>query len=126
VLRDLAALVADQFPIFQSPDLRIAEHRGGLPTITVDDRYLVGPVPGVRGAWVISGCCVGGLSVSPALGEALAHWIVEGKPSLDLSDLSLARFAGRDLSEEELRARCREAYATHYRAPAAGHGSGTP
>src|SRR5215467_3642995 len=116
VLRRLAASVADQFPIFQDSAIRIAEHRGGLPTITTDDRYLVGPLPGIAGAWVMSGCCVGGLSASPALGEALAEWIVDGRSALDLSEISTARFAGRELDEVELRERCRHAYATHYRA----------
>jgi glycine/D-amino acid oxidase-like deaminating enzyme len=115
VLRRLADSVREQFPIFQDPAIRIAEHRGGLPTMTVDDRYLVGPLPGVPGAWVMSGCCVGGLSVSPALGEALADWIVDGAPALDLADVSPARFAG-SLDEATLRQRCRLAYATHYRA----------
>jgi glycine/D-amino acid oxidase-like deaminating enzyme len=115
VLKRLADSVREQFPIFQDEATRIAEHRGGLPTLTVDDRYLVGPLPGVAGAWVMSGCCVGGLSVSPALGEAIAGWIVDGAPELDLSEISTARFAGADLDETELRERCRRAYATHYR-----------
>ncbi len=116
VLRRLAASVADQFPIFQDSAIQIAEHRGGLPTLTTDDRYLVGPLPGVAGAWVMSGCCVGGLSASPALGEALAEWIVNGTSELDLSEISTARFVGREVDEAELRERCRHAYATHYRA----------
>ena len=104
----------EQFPIFQDPAIRVAEHRGGLPTLTMDDRYLVGPLPGVSGAWVMSGCCVGGLSVSPALGEAVAEWIVDGAPALDCSDISPARF-GAPVDEAVLRERCRHAYATHYR-----------
>src|SRR5437762_7280613 len=116
VLWRLARSVSEQFPIFQDPAIRVAEHRGGLPTMTVDDRYLAGPLPGVAGAWVMSGCCVGGLSVSPALGEAMAEWIVDGAPKLDLSDISTARFAGREFDEAVLRARCRQAYVTHYRA----------
>ncbi len=118
VLWSLARRVAEQFPIFQDPSLRIAEHRGGLPTMSADDRYIAGPLPGVTGAWVLSGCCVGGLSIAPALGEALAHWIVEGAPSLDLAEISPARFAGAGISESELRERCRRAYATHYRTEA--------
>jgi glycine/D-amino acid oxidase-like deaminating enzyme len=114
VLRGLARSVREQFPVFQDPALRIAEHRGGLPTMTIDDRYVAGPVPGVRGLWVLSGCCVGGLSISPALGEAVAHWIAEGQPPFDLSEISLERFAGRPLPEDELRELCRRAYATHY------------
>ncbi len=116
VLWRLARSVAEQFPIFQDPAIRVAEHRGGLPTLTLDDRYLAGPLPGVPGGWVMSGCCVGGLSVSPSLGEAMAEWILDGAPALDLADVSPERFAGRDLDETELRARCREAYAAHYRA----------
>ena len=116
VLWRLARSVSEQFPIFQDPAIRVAEHRGGLPTLTTDDRYIVGPLPGVAGAWVMSGCCVGGLSVSPALGEAVAEWIVDGKPALDLSEISPARFAGLTLDEAALRERCRHAYATHYRA----------
>jgi len=115
VLWRLARSVREQFPIFQDPAIRVAEHRGGLPTLTMDDRYLVGPLPGVTGAWVMSGCCVGGLSVSPALGEAIAEWIVDGAPALDCSDISPARFAG-PVDEGLLRERCRHAYATHYRA----------
>jgi glycine/D-amino acid oxidase-like deaminating enzyme len=115
VLWALARRVSEQFPIFQDPAIRVAEHRGGLPTLTTDDRYLAGPLPGVAGAWVMSGCCVGGLSVSPALGEAMAEWMLDGAPTLDLSEISTARFAGRDLDEVELRERCRHAYATHYR-----------
>jgi glycine/D-amino acid oxidase-like deaminating enzyme len=115
VLWRLARSVREQFPIFQDPAIRVAEHRGGLPTLTTDDRYVAGPLPGVAGAWVMSGCCVGGLSVSPALGEAMAEWILDGAPALDLAEISPARFAGRDLDEAALRARCREAYGTHYR-----------
>ena len=91
----------------------------GNPTGTISGRVLsdAGPLPGVPGAWVMSGCCVGGLSVSPALGEALAEWIVDGAPGLDLSDVSTARVAAQQLDEATLRERCRHAYATHYRAP---------
>jgi glycine/D-amino acid oxidase-like deaminating enzyme len=116
VLWRLARSVSEQFPVFQDPAIRVAEHRGGLPTLTTDDRYLAGPLPGVPGAWVMSGCCVGGLSVSPALGEAMAEWILDGRPALDLSEVSPARFAGRNLDEADLREHCRHAYATHYRA----------
>jgi glycine/D-amino acid oxidase-like deaminating enzyme len=118
VLWRLARSVSEQFPIFQDPAIRVAEHRGGLPTLTMDDRYLVGPLPGVAGAWVMSGCCVGGLSVSPALGEAITEWILDRAPALDLSDISPARFAGREVDDTELRERCRQAYASHYRAGA--------
>ena len=61
--------------------------------MTIDDRYILGPVPGVRGFWLLTGCCVGGLSISPGLGEALAQWIVDGTPPIDLSEIGIERFA---------------------------------
>jgi glycine/D-amino acid oxidase-like deaminating enzyme len=115
VLWRLAHSVREQFPIFQDPAIRVAEHRGGLPTLTVDDRYVAGPLPGVAGAWVMGGCCVGGLSVAPALGEAIAEWVVDGTPTLDLADISPTRFVGDAFDEIALREHCRRAYATHYR-----------
>src|SRR5262249_50817028 len=76
----LARSVSEQFPVCQDRAIRVAEQRGGLPTLSLDDRCLAGPLPGVDGAWVMGGCCVGGLSVSPALGEAMAEWILDGAP----------------------------------------------
>jgi 4-methylaminobutanoate oxidase (formaldehyde-forming) len=46
---------------------------------------------------------VAGLSISPALGEALATWIVDGRPPRDLTSLSAARFGNEPWSEERLR-----------------------
>ncbi|MCC6173814.1 MAG: FAD-binding oxidoreductase [Chloroflexi bacterium] len=116
----LAGNVQEQFPIFQQPSVKLAEHRGGLPTMTMDDRYILGPVPGVRGFWLLCGCCVGGLSTSPGLGEALAQWIVSNAPPMDLTELGVERFASQAVSEDELRARCRATYANHYTANGGG------
>ena len=82
---------------------RIREHRGGIPTMTADGQHIVGPTPAVRGFFFASGCNVAGLSISPALGEALAAWIVDGVPPIDLTPLTLARFSTASWSEEQLR-----------------------
>ena len=50
------------------------------------------PRPGVEGFYFASGCNVAGLSISPTVGEALAAWIVDGKPPMDLAPMSVARF----------------------------------
>ena len=63
----------------------VREHRGGLPTMTADGQHIVGPAPGAEGFFVAGGCNVAGLSISPAIGQALAAWIVDGAPPLDLS-----------------------------------------
>jgi glycine/D-amino acid oxidase-like deaminating enzyme len=114
VLRRLADGVAEQFPIFQRSAVR--SHRGGLPTMTADGQHIVGPVAGVRGLFVAGGCCVGGLSISPAVGEVLAEWIVTGDAPMDLSLLAPDRFGPEYASEERLKAACRWQYAHHYSA----------
>lgn len=114
VLRRLAERAADQFPILQ--DFTVREHRGGLPTMTADGRSLIGPLPGVRGFWVASGCCVGGLSISPAVGEALAGWIVTGEPALDLAPCAPDRFGPEYRAGDRLADACRWQYAHHYSA----------
>ena len=115
VLRRLADTVVTQFPVLR--EFKVREHRGGLPTMTVDGRHIVGPVPGIRGFFVASGCCVGGLSISPAVGEVLAEWILTGKPPMDLTLLAPDRFGPEYQLEEKLRAECRWQYAHQYSAP---------
>jgi len=114
VLRRLADCVREQLPIFQRVpgEIRVRVHRGGLPTMTADGRHTVGPVPGVRGLYVAGGCCVGGLSIAPAIGEVLAAWIIDETPPMDLSPLAPGREKG--IAEELLRAACRLQYAHHY------------
>jgi glycine/D-amino acid oxidase-like deaminating enzyme len=93
--------VKQQLPILLTAKVR--EHRGGIPTMTADGQHIVGPTPAVRGFFFASGCNVAGLSISPALGETLAAWIVDGAPAIDLTPLTLTRFATASWSEEQLR-----------------------
>src|SRR5260370_7416592 len=86
VLRGLVDEVAAHFPALR--DAKIAVHRGGAPTMTPDGRPILGRVPGLDGLFVASGCCVGGLSLSPAAGRALADLIVHAKTHPHLCPIS--------------------------------------
>jgi glycine/D-amino acid oxidase-like deaminating enzyme len=101
VLRRAAADVRPQLPVLSTAPVR--EHRGGIPTMTPDGEHIVGPAPAAEGFFFASGCNVAGLSISPALGEALAAWIVEGRPPVDLTPLSPARFGAAAWAEDRLR-----------------------
>jgi glycine/D-amino acid oxidase-like deaminating enzyme len=95
-------------------DVPVREHRGGLPTMTPDGRPIVGPVPGVEGFYVATGCCVGGLSISPAVGELVAEAVHTARPSPSLDPFAITRFAyGFDV-EEALHDGCRRQYADFY------------
>jgi glycine/D-amino acid oxidase-like deaminating enzyme len=111
VLRDLAEKVHEQFPVLRG--IALQEHRGGLPTLTVDGDHVLGPAPGVKGLYVLGGCNVGGFSVSPVLGELMAEWIVSGKAPMDLSRFDPGRFAA-NLSEGDVQEMARQRYANYY------------
>jgi glycine/D-amino acid oxidase-like deaminating enzyme len=113
VLHAMAAQVSGEVPAANGP---VAEHRGGLFTMTPDGRFVIGPVPDLAGLWVASGCNGSGFSSSPAIGEALAAWICDRPDRLDISALSPARF-GPMTDEELVKAGCWQ-YA-HYYDPAA-------
>ena len=100
VLRLAAAEVKDQLPILEIAQMR--EFRGGIPTMTADGHHILGPTPGIEGFYFASGCNVAGLSISPTVGEALAEWIVDGRPAIDLSPMSCLRFKDKPWSEVQL------------------------
>ncbi len=114
VLHRMADQVAALVPVAgQAGDgSRVAEHRGGLFTMSPDGRFLAGPVAEVPGLWVASGCNGSGFSSSPALGEALAEWITTGTPPGGLAGLAPSRF-GR-LPDQDLNERGCWQYAHYY------------
>jgi len=111
-LEDLARKGTDVMPLFAQTPVRL--HRGGLPTMTADGNPLVGPLPGLTGFYRLSGCCVGGLAKSPALGRTPAHWILHGAPNEDLAAAAPDRFRERFSDARELVEACRWQYANHY------------
>jgi glycine/D-amino acid oxidase-like deaminating enzyme len=110
VLREMTGQVADEVPLASSAP--VAEHRGGLFTMSPDGRCVVGPVPDAPGLWVASGCNGSGFSSSLAIGEALAAWITAGDPPDGLGALSPDRFGA--LTDAELIKRGTWQYVHYY------------
>jgi len=114
-LSGLADRVKVQFPVFQGAKIR--EFRGGLPTMTADGNHIVGSVPGLEGFYTATGCCVGGLSISPAIGQCLAELILTGTPSLPLDVLDIRRFGAELESDAAILAAGMHAYSHSYATP---------
>ncbi len=112
VLRSLTDEVAAHFPVLDNAPLAV--HRGGLPTMTPDGLPILGLMPSLDGFYVASGCNVGGLSLSPAAGRALADLIVDGTSDPDLGPLSVERFRDGYADPAELQAACLDRYARRY------------
>ncbi len=84
----------------------------GPITMTPDGRPLLGPLPGLANYFVASGF-MNGLSLAGGAGKALAEWIIEGEPPLDLFALDVARFgafAGRHYANST----AKDAYSRHF------------
>jgi glycine/D-amino acid oxidase-like deaminating enzyme len=123
VLRAMAAQVAAEVPAAES--VPVAEHRGGMFTMSPDGRFVVGPVPDLPGLWVASGCNGSGFSSSPALGEALADWITSGEALGGVEELAPGRF-GPLLPDDALVARGLWQYAHYYDPVSAAPDAVTP
>ncbi|MEX0717741.1 MAG: FAD-dependent oxidoreductase [Planctomycetaceae bacterium] len=100
------------FPIIRRAE--IVEYAQGMTTFAPDGRYLLGPVPGVSGLFVASGCAALGIAGSAAVGRWLANWALEGDPGEDLSDFALARFGERAADRDWVRESAERYYATYY------------
>jgi 4-methylaminobutanoate oxidase (formaldehyde-forming) len=98
VLHKLAGQVESEVPL--ATGLEVAEHRGGLFTMSPDGRFAAGPVPEVPGLWTLTGCNGSGFSSSLGLGEALAEWIVTGSETSRIAELAPNRFA--PMTDEDL------------------------
>ena len=106
----LAAQITAEVPAASTAP--VAEHRGGLFTMSPDGRFIAGPVPDLPGLWVASGCNGSGFSSSLAIGEALATWITSGAPPPGMTALSPGRFG--PLPDDALLTRGLWQYAHYY------------
>ena len=71
---------------------RIAGGWAGLRPLTPDDHAIIGWAPGVEGFFLAVGFCGHGFQHSPATGRLVAEWLLDGRPSMDLSVFDPNRF----------------------------------
>ena len=82
--------------VHRVPALEVAEVSNawaGLYETTPDHNAVLGPPASVQGLMLANGFSGHGFMHAPAIGELIAEWIVDGRPSLDLTPLRLERFA---------------------------------
>ena len=86
----------------------------GLESFTPDGEFLLGPAPEVKGIWSACGFCAHGVSGAGGVGQALAEWIVNGDPGLDMASMALARFAGKAMDKATIQKLACKIYGTYY------------
>ena len=128
----------DQFEIFMNtglerfPALANAEIRQlfvGPESFTPDNRYILGEAPTLRKLYVAAGFNSIGIQSAGGAGKALAEWIVEDEPTMDLAELDIRRFHRAERNRAYLFDRTKESlgllYAMHwpYFQPTTGRGA---
>src|SRR5207244_13171692 len=93
--------------------VRYEQQVNGIESFTPDGEFLLGPAPEVAGVWAACGFCAHGVSGAGGVGKVMADWIIHGDPGMDLSEMALGRFAGREMSRESIRRAAEKIYATY-------------
>jgi len=116
----------DQFQILMEnalirlPCLEKAEIKtfmNGPESFTPDNNWIMGPAPELKNFYVAAGFNSIGIASGGGAGRALAEWIVEGEPTLDLWPVDIRRFARFHDNDALLKERVSEVLGLHYMMP---------
>ena len=83
--------------------------------MTPDGNPLLGPLPGIPGFWVAAGLSLNGFGGAGGMGRALAEWMTDGDPGLDINPYRAWRFGAVYDVPTYAGACAREAYRYYYR-----------
>ena len=90
-------------------DAGVRQLINGPEAFTPDGAFILGEAPECPGFFVGAGFNAYGIAAAGGAGRALAEWIVEGMPSMDLWPVDIRRFGPhhRDAGHGSARARSR-------------------
>src|SRR6478672_11114213 len=95
----------------------IRKFYNGPESFTPDNQFILGEAPEVLGFYVGAGFNSVGIATAGGAGRALAEWIVEGEPTLDLTSVDIRRFAPFTGNNQWLHDRVAEVLGLHYAIP---------
>jgi len=86
----------------------------GPESFTPDGNFILGEAPELRGFFVGCGFNAFGIASAGGAGWALAAWVMQGAPPMDLWVVDIRRFSGLHRDDDWVRERTLEAYGKHY------------
>jgi 4-methylaminobutanoate oxidase (formaldehyde-forming) len=92
----------------------IQKFMNGPESFTPDALFALGEAPGCRNCFVAAGFNSEGFEMGAGAGRALAEWIVEGAPTMDLSDVDIARYHPFQVNRAYLHDRAGESLGSIY------------
>jgi 4-methylaminobutanoate oxidase (formaldehyde-forming) len=81
---------AKRIPVFGKVGIQLFFN--GPESFTPDDRYVLGEASGRRGYFVAAGFNSVGFASGGGAGRAVADWLVDGRPPMDLWEVDIRRF----------------------------------
>lgn len=100
------------------PDLEtagIAKFFNGPESFTPDLHFMLGEAPGLPNCFISAGYNSEGIEFGAGAGRALAEWIIQGSPTMDLSHVDVSRFARFHNNRKYLHDRVSEVLGLHYK-----------
>ncbi|MDZ7651265.1 MAG: FAD-dependent oxidoreductase [Burkholderiaceae bacterium] len=98
-------------------EAKIKQFYNGPESFTADNNFILGPAPGLDNLFVGCGFNSMGIASGGGAGKALAEWIVQGEPTMDLWPVDVRRFARFNGNETWLPDRIAEVLGMHYKMP---------
>ncbi len=95
----------------------IRKFYNGPESFTPDNQFILGEAPEVRNFFVGAGLNSVGIATAGGTGRALAEWIVNGSPTMDLTSVDIRRFAAFNGNNRWLHDRVAEVLGLHYEIP---------
>ena len=92
----------------------------GPESFTLDGNFMIGESPDVDGLFLGCGFNSAGIASSGVAGRALAEWIVEGEPTVDLWEVDVRRFTAFQNNLRALHDRIPEILSAHHPIPCPG------
>ena len=108
----LSTQAMERVPALADAPVRQLVH--GPEAFTPDGNFILGEAPELPGYFVGAGFNAFGIAAGGGAGKALAEWIVEGVPSMDLWPVDIRRFGPMHADDGWVRERTLEACSRHY------------
>ena len=105
----------ERIPVLASTGMK--KLYNGPESFTPDNQFILGEAPELRNFYVAAGFNSVGIASAGGAGKALADWITDGDPGLDLTVVDIRRFAGFNGNNRWLRDRVGEVLGLHYALP---------
>lgn len=97
--------------VLGNPEVEIRYAINGLLSLTPDGNPILGETPEVEGLWSAAAVWI---KEGPGVGRAVAEWMTDGNPEIDIHQSDIARFYPHQRTKQHVAARTSEAFIKTY------------